>query len=83
MSRSTSVRYLRSSVSLSFFAILDLSLFAARAMDSTPAIRDHLCGDQFKCNDDQRGDDDHIIEMADDRDKVGDEIEGQQGVSDG
>ncbi len=59
-----------------FFAILDFSLFAARAMDSTPAIRDHLCGYQFKCDDDQRGYNDDIVEMPDDRDEVRNEIEG-------
>ena len=52
-------------------------------MDSTPAIRDHLCGHQFKCDDDQHGYNDGIVKMADDWDKVGNEVEGQQRISDG
>ena len=59
-----------------FFCHSRPSPFAAHAMDSTPAIRDHLCGYQFKCDDDQRGYNDNIVEMPDDRDKVGNEIKG-------
>ena len=46
-----------------------------------PAVLDNLWGNHSQRQDNQGGDNDNIIEVSDNRNKVRDDIEGQKGIA--
>jgi hypothetical protein len=45
------------------------------------AVLDDFFGDKFQGQDYESGDDDYIVQMTEDGDEIGDQIEGHEGIS--
>jgi hypothetical protein len=54
---------------------------AGRSVAAT--LLENISGNEAGCRDDQGGDDDRVVDVADHRDEIRDEVDGTHGVRDG
>jgi len=59
------------------------SFFSALRFDLSPALRHDFCRHQLEGDEDQCRDNNHVVYVTEDRDKIGYEVEGQQSIPDG